>query len=47
MPIHSDENLCPGINPHLNSALQQRNGGWKSFHAYHLIHMADQLNAIL
>lgn len=37
----------PGINPHLNSALQQRGGGWRSFHAYYLIMIADTLNEIL
>jgi hypothetical protein len=47
MPIHGDKNLYPGINPHLNSALQQKGGGWKSFHAYHLIHIAETLNEIL
>jgi hypothetical protein len=40
-------NLYPGINPHLNSALQQRGGGWRSFHAYYLIMIADTLNEIL
>lgn len=37
----------PGIHPTLNSLLQQPDGGWKTFHAYHLIDLADALNAIL
>ncbi len=32
MAIHSDHNLYPGVNPHLNSYLQQPCGGWESFH---------------
>jgi hypothetical protein len=47
MAIHSAKNLYPGINPHLNSALQQRGGDWKSFHAYHIIHLAEHLNDTL
>lgn len=33
MAIHSEKNLYPGINPHLNSFLQSEAGGWESFHA--------------
>lgn len=33
MPIYSEKNLYPGINPHLNSALQLKGGGWEMFHA--------------
>ncbi len=33
MSIQADTNLYPGINPHLNSRLQQHNGGWKGFHS--------------
>jgi hypothetical protein len=40
-------NRYPGINPHLNSALQQRGGGWRSFHAAYLIHLFDWLDEIL
>jgi len=29
MPIRADRNMYPGINPHLNSALQQSGGGWQ------------------
>ena len=47
MPIRADRNMYPGINPHLNSALQQSGGGWKSFHTYHLIMLAQHLNSAL
>jgi hypothetical protein len=47
MAIRSKTNLYPGINPHLNSALQQVEGDWQSFHAYHIIKIADTLNEIL
>ncbi|MBC7871170.1 MAG: DUF4058 family protein [Chitinophagaceae bacterium] len=32
MAIRSHQNLYPGVNAHLNSFLQQRGGGWESFH---------------
>ncbi len=32
MPIYSAKNLYPGVNPHLNSALQLKGGGWEMFH---------------
>jgi Protein of unknown function (DUF4058) len=47
MAIYSEKNLYPGINPHLNSMLQQPDGDWQSFHAYHLINIAQILNQIL
>jgi hypothetical protein len=47
MSIKADHNLYPGINPHLNSALQQPGGGWQSFHTYHLILLAQHVNAAL
>jgi len=47
MALRSDKNLYPGINPHLNSLLQQPDGDWQSFHAYHLINIAQILNRIL
>ncbi|MDX1993233.1 MAG: DUF4058 family protein [bacterium] len=46
MPIHSDRNLYPGINPHLNSYLQHITG-WKGFHNKHLEHIAEALEALL
>ncbi len=36
MALFSDHNLYPGINAHLNSFLQQPDGGWESFHATHI-----------
>ena len=44
MPIRRQTNLYPGINPHLNSTLQQKGGDWRSFHTYHIIHIAGYLN---
>lgn len=41
------QNLYPGINPHLNSALQGEGGGWESFHAKHVADLAEHLDAIL
>ncbi|PJF41292.1 MAG: hypothetical protein D6737_05215 [Chloroflexi bacterium] len=32
MAIHVDKNLYLGVNPHLNSALQNQHGEWPSFH---------------
>ncbi|MEP7293861.1 MAG: DUF4058 family protein [Chloroflexota bacterium] len=36
MAFTSDRNLYPGINAHLNSFLQQPDGGWETFHATHI-----------
>jgi hypothetical protein len=47
MAIHSAKNLYPGINPHLNSALQKRNAGWQSFHADHISHIRETLDTLL
>jgi len=47
MAIQSATNLYPGINPHLNSALQQRGGGWKSFHTASLLYLFDVLDLTL
>lgn len=41
----SRRNLYPGINPHLNSALQL--SGWRGFHALHLADLARTLDATL
>lgn len=38
-------NPYPGINAHLNSALQQE--GWEGFHTKHLTHLADYLDSVL
>jgi len=32
------QNPYPGINPHLNSRLQQQGGGWRGFHTRFLAH---------
>jgi hypothetical protein len=47
MAIHSDKNLYPGINPHLNSRLQKSGGGWKGFHNSHLTDIARAVDARL
>jgi hypothetical protein len=44
MPILSARNLYPGINAHLNSYLQAERGGWRSFHAEHIIDLARVIN---
>ncbi|MDX1991036.1 MAG: DUF4058 family protein [bacterium] len=36
MAYHSPHNLYPGVNAHLNSFLQQEDGGWEMFHARYL-----------
>lgn len=45
--IHSDKNLFPGVNPHLNSFLQAEDGGWESFHADHIVHLRMALDEAL
>ncbi|MBC7869483.1 MAG: DUF4058 family protein [Chitinophagaceae bacterium] len=47
MPIGSHKNLYPGINPHLNSFLQQNDGGWESFHARHIGEITTALDRLL
>lgn len=44
MTIHSDKNLYPGINAHLNSFLQQPDGGWEAFHARHIADIGHELD---
>ncbi|MBC7872315.1 MAG: DUF4058 family protein [Chitinophagaceae bacterium] len=39
--------MYPGINPHLNSALQQTNGGWPTFHKDHITHLREILDLLL
>ncbi len=41
-----NKNPYPGINPHLNSLLQHKGGGWHGFHTNLLVTIADSLNAI-
>lgn len=43
LPVN--RNRYPGINPHLNSALQQE--GWKGFHTLHLSDIGDVVEAAL
>lgn len=38
-------NRYPGINPHLNSALQQKD--WKGFHNLHLAHLLESIIPLL
>ena len=47
MPIHFRENQYPGINAHLQSALQSPGGGWESFHAAHITHLTEAVDALL
>lgn len=41
------KNLYPGVNPHLNSALQSTGGDWHSFHNSCIERMADVLEQVL
>jgi hypothetical protein len=36
-----NRNRYPGINPHLNSALQQKS--WKTFHIAHITHLSEDI----
>jgi hypothetical protein len=47
MAIHSERNLYPGINAHLNSFLQNEPGGWANFHAEHIVHLREVLDECL
>lgn len=47
MPLHAPHNLYPGINAHLNSLLQQPDGGWQSFHGAHIEHLQEAIEALL
>jgi hypothetical protein len=44
MPIYRPTNAYPGVNPHLNSRLQQRGGGWKAFHTAYLNALYEMLD---
>ncbi|MBC8097847.1 MAG: DUF4058 family protein, partial [Armatimonadetes bacterium] len=41
------QNLYPGINPHLNSALQSPYGDWVPFHSSTIMRLVDVLEAAL
>jgi len=45
MGITSRKNQYPGINPHLNSALQARS--WRGFHTLHLADLVRLLDDVL
>src|SRR5262249_44712225 len=47
MALQSEQNLYPGINAHLNSILQNEPGGWQSFHAGHVTHLFETIDANL
>jgi hypothetical protein len=47
MSIRSEKNLYPGINPHLNSFLQQKGGGWQSFHKDYITYLREALDVLL
>ncbi len=44
MPLHSDKNLYPGINPHLNSYWQQPDSEWASFHTDYITFTRELLS---
>jgi hypothetical protein len=44
MAIQSERNLYPGVNPHLNSSLQNEPGGWQSFHSEHVVDILRGVN---
>jgi hypothetical protein len=46
-PIHSKTNPFRGINPHLNSFLQNQAGEWESFHSAHIVDLARLMDAQL
>jgi len=47
MALFSDHNLYPGINAHLNSFLQQPDGGWETFHASHIEYIRTEIDTQL
>jgi hypothetical protein len=47
MPIHLRQNPYNGVNAHLHSHLQQKRGGWQSYHGTHIAHLRDLLDAQL
>lgn len=47
MPIHAERNLYKGVNPHLNSFLQGKGGGWETFHAAFLGNLTSYLDVYL
>lgn len=47
MATELPQNRYPGVNAHLNSFLQQRGGGWESFHARYIGEMQVFLDQVL
>jgi hypothetical protein len=47
VPVYSARNEYPGINPHLNSFLQQEDGGWESFHSDYITALRMALDVAL
>jgi hypothetical protein len=47
MAIRSRTNLYPGVNPHLNSFLQDQDGTWPNFHNLYIADLTRLLNAVL
>jgi hypothetical protein len=45
--VQALHNQYHGVNAHLHSLFQSTEGGWVSFHAAHIIHIADSLNQVL
>lgn len=47
MTIRSRFNQYQGINAHFQSYAQNTRDGWTSFHAAHIIHLADEISRLL
>jgi hypothetical protein len=47
MPIHLRDNQYRGVNAHLQSFLQTPGKGWEMFHAAHITHLTDVIDALL
>lgn len=45
--IRTRQNLFPGINPHLNSRLQNEGDSWSEFHSAHVIDIGRAIDALL
>ncbi len=43
----SPKNLYPGINAHVNSYLQDEDGGWESFHSDYVTYLRESIDEIL
>jgi hypothetical protein len=47
MPIHTSQNLYPGVNAHLNSYLQNKPDGWMNFHGKHITNIDEYLGRVI